>query len=453
MTASSNGSGGAGSSTGSPASATSTATATSTSDGGGASSTTGGEQGCPQGAVQCPERCANLSLDVYNCGACGNICPEGQACRNGVCDCQGGRVDCGSGCISLDESAENCGACGSACPSDLVCSEGTCSSGCASHLTRCGQSCTDTNGNAEHCGSCDNACPEGQVCSDGVCGCGGGRTLCDGACTDTQANNQHCGACDNVCQGAESCTDGFCLDEGSLDCGGSASDEVCTNFDKTTFGNYYLFNNLWGADENNVSGTQCVWNNCLAGDLIGWGTRWEWPNTGGVKSYTSVVFGWHWGWTVPQAQTGLGVRLDSGTAVECGWSFDVNANGAFSVAYDLWTHTSANPGNVDPSDEIMIWLYQAGAVGPIGTRQATANIGGTNWDLYRGQGGASWEVFSYVRSSNTTTQVLDLTDFTDDLIARSWMQSTKYLVSVEAGPEVSGGSGELDTRGFYCRIQ
>lgn len=437
------------------------ATAGAGNDAGGAtsSSTTGantsGTGDCPEGAVRCPDRCANLSFDVYNCGSCGNVCPAGQACRDGACDCQGGLVDCGGGCISTDESAEHCGACDNPCATNLVCSEGVCSSGCASHLTRCGQSCTDTNGSSQHCGACDNACPEGQTCSNSECTCGSGQMVCDGVCTDVLSNDQHCGSCDTSCQGAETCVNGFCVDPSSLDCGGNASGNTCTNFDQNVHGKYYLFNNLWGADENDVSGEQCLWHNCLVGDLIGWGTNWSWPNTSGVKSYTSVVLGWHWGWIVPQAETGLPVRLDSATGLTCGWSFDVvNADGAaFTAAYDLWTHTTPDPGNVSPSDEIMIWVYHQGAVGPIGSRQATVTLAGTQWDLYRGAGGATWEVFSYVRSSNTTTSVMDLTDFTDDLVGRGWIESSKYLVSVEAGPEVSGGSGELTTRGFYCRNQ
>jgi hypothetical protein len=172
-----------------------------------------------------------------------------------------------------------------------------------------------------------------------------------------------------------------------------------------------------------------------------------------VKSYTSVVLGWHWGWDVARAETGLGMQLGSGARVECGWSFQISGQSDVAVAYDLWTHTTPEPGNVDPSDEIMIWLYSEGAVGPIGSLQATTTIAGTGWDLYRGDGGASWEVFSFLRQSDTQQAVLDITAFTDDLIARGWLESSKYLVSIEAGPEVSGGDGELTTNGFYCRNQ
>jgi hypothetical protein len=99
----------------------------------------------------------------------------------------------------------------------------------------------------------------------------------------------------------------------------------------------------------------------------------------------------------------------------------------------------------------MIWLYRSGTVAPVGAQQGTVSIAGATWEVWRGQGGATWEVFSYVRTTNTTNAVLTMTDFTDDLVQRGWIAGSKYLVSIEAGPEVSGGAGEVNTRGFYCR--
>jgi hypothetical protein len=100
----------------------------------------------------------------------------------------------------------------------------------------------------------------------------------------------------------------------------------------------------------------------------------------------------------------------------------------------------------------MVWLYRAGGAGPIGARQTTVTIGGSSFDLYRGMNGST-NVFSYVRTQNATTAVHDMTDFLQDLVARGWMQSSKYLASVQAGTEVYSGSGSLTTNGFYCRIQ
>ena len=99
---------------------------------------------------------------------------------------------------------------------------------------------------------------------------------------------------------------------------------------------------------------------------------------------------------------------------------------------------------------IMVWLYRSGGAGPVGTKQATATIGGTTWDLY--QGNIGWNVFSFVRTSNTTSATLNLTDFTDNLIGRGLMQNTKYLSSVESGTEIFTGQGRLDTSAYTVTV-
>lgn len=64
-----------------------------------------------------------------------------------------------------------------------------------------------------------------------------------------------------------------------------------------------------------------------------------------------------------------------------------------------------------------------------------------------------WNVYSYVRTTNATTSVLDVSDFLRDLVAGGWMTSPKHLSGMQAGTEVFSGSSQLDTRGFYCRVQ
>lgn len=40
---------------------------------------------CPAGSTQCSSICADLRNDANNCGSCGNICPAGSPCIEGVC--------------------------------------------------------------------------------------------------------------------------------------------------------------------------------------------------------------------------------------------------------------------------------------------------------------------------------------------------------------------------------
>ncbi len=284
----------------------------------------------------------------------------------------------------------------------------------------------------------------------GACQCPSPQAACSGSCVDITKDAQNCGACGTKCSGTTQCLYGACVDPSSVNCGSATQvGKTCTASASLDVSKYWLNNNLWGASSG--TGSQCIWRTCQSGDLVGWGTSWNWANApSSVKSYASLVVGWQWGWK--HTDTGLPVQLSSTKAVNCGWSFTVNQTGTIDVAYDLFAHNIANPGtNDDPTDEIMIWLYNSGA-GPIGTSQATPSVAGTTWDLHRGTNNR-WNVFSYVRTANATTSVMNLMDFMKDLVSRGWMQNTKYLTAVQAGTEVFVGNGQLDTSGFYCRVQ
>ena len=226
----------------------------------------------------------------------------------------------------------------------------------------------------------------------------------------------------------------------------------CADYAALVRGKHWVNNNVWGKADG--TGSQCVWENGLSGDSLSWGTEWTWAgdNTK-VKSYASAVLGWHWGWKVPSATTGLPVRLSAGKAVTTTWNFRVTqtTSNVMNVAYDLWLHDMAAPDwQNNPTDEVMVWLYKSGGAGPVGTKQATVTIGGATYDLYKGNIG--WEVYSFVRTSNTSAATLDLTDFTDDLVARGWLAKSKYLSSVQAGTEIFTGSGRLDTTAYSVKI-
>jgi hypothetical protein len=67
--------------------------------------------------------------------------------------------------------------------------------------------------------------------------------------------------------------------------------------------------------------------------------------------------------------------------------------------------------------------------------------------------GTGWNVFSFVRTSNTTSVNLNLRDFTGNLVNRGWLSSKKYLTSVQAGTEVFTGNGQLNTESYWVDVQ
>ncbi|MFI5495014.1 hypothetical protein [Actinoplanes sp. NPDC051859] len=212
---------------------------------------------------------------------------------------------------------------------------------------------------------------------------------------------------------------------------------------------FWLNNNQWGKESG--TGTQCIWDTGTRGNLS-WGTSWRWAGqANSVKTYASVVRGWHWGWKAQR--TGLPTQLSARKPIKTSWTYAVSPQnpGTMNVAYDLWFHALPQPDWMhQPTDEVMIWLYRSGGAGPLGTKQATVTIAGTTWDLYRGDIG--WNVFSFVRTGNTTSADLDLTRFTDDLTARGWLPRTKYLSGIQAGTEVFTGQGALHTSAYSVKI-
>lgn len=228
---------------------------------------------------------------------------------------------------------------------------------------------------------------------------------------------------------------------------------TCNSGGSYDMGKYWITNNLWGAGSG--SGWQCIWTNSQSGNNISWGTNYSWSGaSNSVKSYDAAILGWHWGWR--RSGTGLPVQLSANRSVNTGFSYNVrHSGGAMNVAYDLWLHPMSNPGsNNNPSDEVMIWTYKAGGAGPAGTLQATVTVAGANWDLYRGRIGGStgWNVYSFVRKSNTNSAAFNARDFLNHLVGRGWMSSSKYLTSVQAGTEIFTGSGQVDVTNFYANV-
>jgi hypothetical protein len=217
---------------------------------------------CPPGQDLCGTVCTSLRNDEDNCGTCGTVCTEGQACIRGVCQggttnppapptCMAGRGNCdgndANGCEADLASVATCGACNVRCASGQNCASGrcvtpppvgpTCGNGrcetgencntCSADCGTCAPTCTtgwancdgnNTNGcetstsmDARNCGACGRVCASGQVCNAGACTnppivCGNGRCEPGETCGSCPGD---CGAC------APSCTGGLALCSGS----------------------------------------------------------------------------------------------------------------------------------------------------------------------------------------------------------------------------------------------
>jgi hypothetical protein len=212
----------------------------------------------------------------------------------------------------------------------------------------------------------------------------------------------------------------------------------------------WVNNNTWGSDSSPAGWSESITTN----SGTAWRTDFNWPsgaNNNSVKAYPAAILGWHWGWHFQN--TGLPVQLSANRNINSTYAFTVNFGGGVgNVAYDIWLHTQSNPLYENPSDEIMIWVNSTGGAGPISQQAVISNIsiGGSTWNLHRGNIG--WNVWSFVRTSNSGSGSINIKNFTDYLRANQGMPAGKYLTSVQFGTEIFRGTGNLNVTNYTASV-
>ncbi|CAE6429254.1 unnamed protein product [Rhizoctonia solani] len=193
-------------------------------------------------------------------------------------------------------------------------------------------------------------------------------------------------------------------------------------------GQYTLYNNLWGKDKPGTSGSQSTQALSYSGTTIGWKTQYSWSgNPSDVKSYANVAL-----------MKGLGKRLSAIRTIPTTWRWTYTAASSSlraDVSYDLWLSNVPNgTGHSKTSTvEIMIWLSNRRA-GPAGSQVATANVGGTSWKVFKGKV-ETWDVYSFVASTELTNYNADLKPFFTYLSSSHGVSLNQYLVALQAGTE------------------
>lgn len=197
---------------------------------------------------------------------------------------------------------------------------------------------------------------------------------------------------------------------------GPASAAVWSSSDKFgqwSNGGYTVRNDVWGSG----AGPQVIWANSFSN----WGVWANHPNTGGVKSYG-------------HSARNVGRSLSSLSRLQSSFNVTVPGSGAYETAYDIWANNNAF--------EIMLWMNKTGAVGPIGSRQTSATVGGHSWDVYRGSNGAN-AVFSFVRQGNTSAATVDIRAVLNWIRSQGWFGDVT-LGEVQFGFEITSSNGGLD---------
>ncbi|GAB3974163.1 cellulose binding domain-containing protein [Plantactinospora veratri] len=194
---------------------------------------------------------------------------------------------------------------------------------------------------------------------------------------------------------------------------GSAAWTSSDQWGTWTNGGYTLYNNIWGSG----AGTQTIWANSYSN----WGVTANHPNTGGVKSY-------------PNATRNVNRNLSAIGSLTSSFNVTVPSGGAYASTYDIWANNHAY--------EIMLWMNKTGPVGPLGSLQTTASVGGHTWQIYRGSNGAN-EVFSFIRTSNTNSGTVDIRAVLNWIRTAGWYGDV-LIGDVQFGYEITSSAGGLN---------
>lgn len=178
-------------------------------------------------------------------------------------------------------------------------------------------------------------------------------------------------------------------------------------------GGYTVRNDVWGRG----AGPQSIWANSYSN----WGVWANHPNTGGIKSY-------------PHVARNIGKRISSIGSLTSSFNVSRPGSGAYESTYDVWAGGNAY--------EIMLWMNKQGAVGAIGSKQATVSVGGHTWDVYRGSNGGN-AVFSFLRTSNTNSGSVDVKAVLNWIRGQGWMGDAT-VGEVQFGFEITSSSGGLN---------
>jgi hypothetical protein len=198
----------------------------------------------------------------------------------------------------------------------------------------------------------------------------------------------------------------------------AAAWDSCDKWAKWNNGGYNVENHVWGSNP----GWQCIWAN----SGVNWGITANHGTSGGVKSY-------------PHNDKFL--NKTTGNTPWCGTWFSVSVPnyGAYCTTFDVWANNY--------SYEVMLWMNKQGAVGPIGSLQASnQSIGGHTWNVYKGSNGSN-QVFSFIRTSNTYSGNVDHKAIWNWIQARGWWNNPT-IGEMAFGFEITNTGGQ--NAGFTC---
>ena len=216
---------------------------------------------------------------------------------------------------------------------------------------------------------------------------------------------------------------------------------ICDQFGSTTTGGKYIvMNNRWGSNAQ-----QCI--NVTSSGFQIQTQQGSTATNGAPLSYPAIYVGCHYGACSPG--TNLPRQLSQIGSAPSSISYGY-VGGTFDASYDIWMDPTAKTTGVNQM-ELMIWFNRQGSIQPIGSPVGTTNIAGQSWQVWQGNNGGN-DVVSYVAPSPVGSLSFNVMDFVHDVDARTRVDNSWYLTSIQAGFEPWNGGAGLAVNSFSADV-
>jgi Glycosyl hydrolase family 12/Cellulose binding domain len=214
-------------------------------------------------------------------------------------------------------------------------------------------------------------------------------------------------------------------------------------------GTYTVQNNEWGS-----SAPECITTDGNA-DFTVANSSISNATNGAPGGYPSIYQGCHWGNCTSGGLSGNPVQASAITSGKVTTSWSTTQPGGsndYDVAYDIWFNQTPTTSGQPNGAELMIWLNHNGPVQPFGSQVATGvSVGGRGYNVWFGKQG--WNTISYTMTTGATSvSGLDLAPIVQDAMSRGYIQSSWYLIDIEAGFELWQGGAGLATNSFSVNV-
>lgn len=229
----------------------------------------------------------------------------------------------------------------------------------------------------------------------------------------------------------------------------SATETKCADWDRFSYPEYFVENNVWGKKEI-TDYKQCLFKQTDENGSFGW--EWRWP-TGApdVVAYPEICFGYK-PWGNQSTTPDLPLQVSKVKSAVITYDLVMKAEGIYNLAFDAWLTSEAIPAEKNITAEIMIWLNHE-TLRPDGETAEAVTIDGEEYDFYTGHPPhAGWPYHAFIKKTPEFSGKTDLGKFLKFLVKNGHASGDDYLASIEFGNEIHSGTGKTELKKYNIKV-